>query len=116
MKLNELVQELVPEAIEVLRTILHNEAASPSVHLRAALAILKLANTAEQQSEPLPEPTSQICTTVPELAKPHNSAQQPIRRLAEPGRNSQCPCGSNLKYKRCCANKPATPIAAQVAA
>jgi len=27
---------------------------------------------------------------------------EPIRRVAEPGRNSGCPCGSGKKYKRCC--------------
>jgi SEC-C motif-containing protein len=31
---------------------------------------------------------------------------QPAARPAAPGRNAQCPCGSGLKYKRCCANKP----------
>lgn len=25
----------------------------------------------------------------------------PVRRIAEPGRNDPCPCGSGLKYKRC---------------
>jgi uncharacterized protein YecA (UPF0149 family) len=107
MQLNELVRELIPEAIEVLRTILRNEAASPSVHLRAALAILKFAATTEQQPEPVPAPAPQPeeAETMQETTKPHNPAQQPIRRPADPGRNSQCPCGSSLKYKRCCANK-----------
>jgi uncharacterized protein YecA (UPF0149 family) len=83
------------KAIEVLRTILHNEDASPSVRLRAAQAVLKLAATQPEATE-----------TVQKTSKPHNPAQQqPIRRTIEPGRNSQCPCGSGLKYKRCCANK-----------
>lgn len=31
----------------------------------------------------------------------------PFRRSTPKiGRNDQCPCGSNLKYKRCCLNKP----------
>ena len=120
MQLNELIQELVPEAIEVLRTILHNEAASPSVHLRAALAVLKFASAAEPQTEPTPTPApqpqsaelAQLRTTVQKIENVHKSAQQqPIRRPAEPGRNSQCPCSSGLKYKRCCANKPAPALA-----
>jgi hypothetical protein len=40
----------------------------------------------------------QICT------KP-----QPVRVPPKPGRNEPCPCGSNLKFKRCCANNPAIP-------
>jgi|GEM_PF-2211529 len=28
--------------------------------------------------------------------------QKPIRREPKPGRNSLCPCGSKLKYKKCC--------------
>jgi transposase-like protein len=121
----EQLGELLPDAIEVLRTILHNESVSPSVRLRAALSIVKMAAT-----KPEPEPAAQPEPAVrPALADAieakihavreeqnqlrqnlHNFAQQPIqhpiRKPAEPGRNSQCPCGSNLKYKRCCANKP----------
>ncbi len=29
----------------------------------------------------------------------------PVRRVAEPGPNDQCPCGSGKKYKKCCALK-----------
>jgi uncharacterized protein YchJ len=33
-----------------------------------------------------------------------------VRAAKEPGRNDPCPCGSGLKYKKCCADKPvATP-------
>jgi preprotein translocase subunit SecA len=28
--------------------------------------------------------------------------QQPIRVTAKPKPNDKCPCGSGLKYKRCC--------------
>ena len=34
-------------------------------------------------------------------------APAPAVRVAPPGRNAQCPCGSGLKYKRCCANRQA---------
>ncbi len=30
---------------------------------------------------------------------------QPINILVKPGRNEKCPCGSGLKYKKCCLNK-----------
>ena len=28
--------------------------------------------------------------------------QQPVRKGKKPGRNDPCPCGSGLKYKKCC--------------
>jgi len=28
--------------------------------------------------------------------------QKPIRREKKIGRNAPCPCGSGLKYKKCC--------------
>jgi uncharacterized protein YecA (UPF0149 family) len=58
----------------------------------------KLRELRERQSEIVQRMTS---------TNPHNPAQQPIRRPAEPGRNSLCPCSSGVKYKRCCANAPA---------
>jgi hypothetical protein len=39
------------------------------------------------------------------IAAQNCTKPQPIRVTPEPGRNTLCPCGSNLKYKRCCANK-----------
>lgn len=27
---------------------------------------------------------------------------EPVRKAAQPGRNDPCPCGSGMKYKRCC--------------
>ena len=28
--------------------------------------------------------------------------KQPVRSGKKPGRNDPCPCGSGLKYKKCC--------------
>ena len=28
--------------------------------------------------------------------------KQPVRKQKKPGRNDPCPCGSGLKYKKCC--------------
>ncbi|MCC6367014.1 MAG: SEC-C domain-containing protein, partial [Bryobacterales bacterium] len=40
--------------------------------------------------------------------QPNTSEQetQPVRSTPRPGRNEPCPCGSGLKFKRCCLNKP----------
>jgi len=39
--------------------------------------------------------------------KTAQSAQSPIRVTPQPGRNQICPCGSGIKYKRCCIAKAA---------
>jgi len=41
-------------------------------------------------------------------AQPNTSEQQtqPARPTPRPGRNEPCPCGSGLKFKRCCLSKP----------
>jgi transposase-like protein len=39
---------------------------------------------------------------------------QPVRPAPRPGRNEPCPCGSGLKFKRCCLNKPHAAPAAQI--
>ena len=28
--------------------------------------------------------------------------RQPVHKNKKPGRNDPCPCGSGLKYKKCC--------------
>ncbi|MBL8293203.1 MAG: SEC-C domain-containing protein, partial [Bryobacterales bacterium] len=89
-------------ALNNIREILTNPDASPSVRLKAALAVLKqdwkLPNSTEfdtnsQESESLRNETP------PESPEP----QQPVRS-EKIGRNEPCPCGSTLKYKRCCGN------------
>jgi len=118
---------LAQKAIEVMAAILNDETAAPSLRLRVALKVVSMA--ADPKPEPMrPFPASAAqCEAIDgrtmllqaeyarfeaEKAKSvHNSAQStmvqplptPYKRPAEPGRNSHCPCGSGLKYKRCCA-------------
>ena len=49
-----------------------------------------------------------------QIEKTAQSAQSPIRVTPQPGRNTVCPCGSGIKFKRCCLNKP--PLEAKAAA
>jgi hypothetical protein len=35
----------------------------------------------------------------------HHDSSQPVRKSEKVGRNEPCPCGSGLKYKKCCASK-----------
>ena len=40
-----------------------------------------------------------------------------LSKMAKIGRNQPCPCGSGLKYKKCCATKEAkTPIGLRIVA
>jgi len=127
-------EALADLAIDALRRALTDEKTPAGTRVRAALAILKTISTP-------PEPKTQLALdiekirTSPEVQvidedqfEPasdgpgikaqdvHNSAQcepvQTIRRdHPKVGRNDACPCGSGLKYKRCCLHKPAAAAA-----
>ena len=89
-------------ALTNIQQILSDTEASPSVRLKAALAVLK-------QGWKLPESTEfdtnseESDSLRNEMAPESPEPQQPIRS-EKVGRNEPCPCGSNLKYKRCCGN------------
>ena len=131
----ESAEDLLQQAIQTVRDILQNPNVPASVRLRAALAILQTATTPPEPkkqvtleieklkvlnvTEPVivraPAPAQVPAPASAPAPQPipenlHNSAQ-PLRseRMSseEIGRNQLCPCGSNLKYKRCCLNKPA---------
>lgn len=106
--LRDQLHDAAVSALHALIAILNDPKASPSVKLKASLAILTRTdsgkkvwnlpqyaetelNTSEQNFEDLPEPKS-----------------EPIR-VNKIGRNDFCPCGSGLKFKKCCLNKPANP-------
>jgi hypothetical protein len=89
-------------ALTNIQQILADTEASPSVRPKAALAVLKqdweLPNSTEfdtnsQESDPLRN----------ELPPESPAPEQPVRS-EKIGRNDPCPCGSRLKYKRCCGN------------
>ncbi|MBL8294251.1 MAG: SEC-C domain-containing protein [Bryobacterales bacterium] len=107
-------------ALNNIREILTNPDTSPSVRLKAALAVLKQdwklphstdfdTNSKESDSlrneMPPDSPDNQINDLrnemPPDCHEPAPAAPEPIRSV-KIGRNEPCPCGSNLKYKRCC--------------
>ena len=141
----EKAEELLDRATETIRAILEDPKAPAGVRLRTALAILQIAITPPEpkkqvmleiekiktltNTEPAPPPAPQAIAPAPAVApqpvnvqKTHKPAQQPqIRTAPAIGRNQLCPCGSQLKYKKCCLNKLAPisipePIARPVAA
>jgi uncharacterized protein YchJ len=107
MLIRERAHGLIYEALDVLQRIVQDPKASPSLRLRASLALIKMSSKPAGVTKRRPTPSQE---TSEKSENVHNSAQpQPIRRPVEPGRNSVCRCGSGLKFKRCCGNPvPAT--------
>ncbi len=99
---------LSTQALDALEAILKNPKSSPSVLLRAALAILN------RKSWSLPANIEQ-CPPALEAdpAETASSAQQtaedPTAPPSQTPRNALCPCGSGQKFKRCC-GKSAPPV------
>lgn len=107
--LHDRVQSLTTKALDAIESILNNPKASPSVLLRAALALLTRKNWA------LPT-LSSAATVIP--AEPLTSEGEELESThpQQTPRNAPCPCGSGQKFKRCCGrNAPpvlhSTPIA-----
>jgi hypothetical protein len=120
-------------ALTNIQQILADTEASPSVRLKAALAVLKqdwkLPNSTEfdtnsEESDSLrnemplesEEPQQPVQSaqgrearrqTEEEQRLPPRGAGSVVREVLKSekvGRNEPCPCGSNLKFKRCCGN------------
>jgi hypothetical protein len=122
---HEQATTLAPQALQTIEDCLTNPGTSPSLKFRAAALILKMA------TDPQAKPLQSFPNVAPEIEaiegkilamkkelvhrrEVQNPAQpcttplkpQPIRVAPQPGRNTQCPCNSGMKFKRCCANKP----------
>jgi hypothetical protein len=138
----EKAEAMADLAFDALRSVLTDPKSSPSVRLKAALAVINLISTPmhpqkkvnvtagdiidapppvpiadparnlHNSAQPAPpEPSAVLAAFRERLKNMHNPAQpeppQTIRRdHPKVGRNESCPCGSGLKYKRCCADKP----------
>jgi uncharacterized protein YecA (UPF0149 family) len=62
----------------------------------------------DRKNEPKPAPSQPGLKEVPK--------QVPFVKSPEPGRNEPCLCGSGLKFKRCCWNKPQVSVSSSTAA
>ena len=98
-------------AIKTLHDLLTDPKTPASTRLKAALAVIQLATTPPAPKQQVIVPVEKVAIDNPQPGPPpvHNPAQsaQPIRRPdPKTGRNEICPCGSGLKFKRCCLNKP----------
>lgn len=96
------VQSLTTKALDAIESILNNPKASPSVLLRAALALLTRKNwalpTLSAPAAPMPDQHSPAAEMD---AIEEDEAHSPAHPHATP-RNAPCPCGSGQKFKRCC--------------
>jgi len=133
--------ELASDAMQAIRECINDPRTSPSVRFRAATFIINMATDPQQKAvkgfptlpaeveavsgqmlaqpkeepapAPVPEPENSIVQAA-KIEKTAQSAQSPIRVTPQPGRNETCSCGSGVKFKRCCLNKP--PLEAKAAA
>ena len=118
------LNDLADSALNALRQIIDDPGSPAAVRYKAAIDILTLARQYEDTSlhreshllanlhaeldtplESAPAPAAD-----PSPATPHLPDHHPIRPT--PVRNAPCPCGSRLKYKRCCGALPAPALAA----
>ena len=125
--------QLVPRAFRAIEDCITDPKSSPSVRFRAATFIINMATDPQRKAvkgfPTLPadveaisgqmlaqsEPEAENSVVQPaKTEKTAQSAQTPVRVTPQPGRNTVCPCGSGIKFKRCCLNKP--PLEAKAAA
>jgi hypothetical protein len=103
-------EALAAETLGALRAMLSDPSTPASVRYKAAVAMLHHA------TELMPDPVVVRAQPAPEMA--HKDAQseapQPVPERPQPfiagpktGRNELCPCGSGIKFKRCCIAKTA---------
>ena len=97
------MKELAALAIKTLRNLLEDPEASPSVRLKAALAIIRRSDWVI--------PASIERSVEQDIKKQFSSLEKglpnplgPLSAKSEDStpRNADCPCGSGLKFKRCC--------------
>jgi hypothetical protein len=106
--LSDGMRDLAARAIETLRSLLDDPKASPSVRLRTALAILQRPHFPKPgwhmpvRIEPPQE--QQLVDSSAEMEAGHRAMRMTdaIEASTPIARSAPCPCGSGLKYKRCC--------------
>jgi len=131
-EVDECLAELGILAVKAIRRILTSDTAPPSVVAKLALAILK-----ESPSDPNywnvplsttpldridkakcdPSLVQPVWRDLPPRPAPPQDIDLDLLHIATPakpvasGRNAPCPCGSNLKFKRCCGRPEAPRLA-----
>ena len=112
VNLYDLVQDLTEKALETVAAMLESE--DQNLRLRAALALLRVAQSARVPKglrvpmefeifadQTLAQSAKLDPPPIEEIPESDTIRQNPTVRF-KPCRNSRCFCGSGLKYKRCC--------------
>jgi Helix-turn-helix domain/SEC-C motif len=106
--LSDGMRDLAALALENLRSLLEDPKTPPAVRLRTALSILQrphFPNRGWHLPERIEPPQEQqVVDNLAEIKADYDAmrmteAMQPDQPIA---RCSPCPCGSGIKYKRCC--------------
>src|SRR5579871_3614430 len=111
-------ESLAAEALAAIRAMITDPAVPAPLRLKAAIAML---DRAVEPIAPSDDPAPEIRASVHKNAqsdaapppaepspqapsRPQNPPPSPALRLSRPpaGRNDPCPCGSGVKFKRCC--------------
>ncbi len=89
-------------AMDTLKQVILDEKSSPSLKVRAALAILK--RPPQDKPSPWQPPVAPVIAPVvaPETAPDFTKSDTFSDSVKPIPRGAPCPCGSGQKYKRCC--------------
>ncbi len=131
VSLHQQAESIADEALSWVRALIADREVPAAVRLKAALSIIDRASAplpeppaalaeihrnapaeliVDSSPAPLPSPFPEIPEIVPKNAQCEPSVAVPIRNTSPKiGRNEVCPCGSGLKFKRCCLDKLALP-------
>ena len=112
------MNELAPPSLAILKHTIEDESLPLALRIRTALAILKFVTTPEKVNTPKDAAAEMLMDAAysaghragcelaaeSEPAIHHNSSLSSNCESDESQtpRNAPCPCGSKLKYKRCC--------------
>ncbi|MFN7936112.1 MAG: SEC-C metal-binding domain-containing protein [Bryobacteraceae bacterium] len=132
------MNSLAAPSLAILRRVIEDETASPSLRVRTALAIIKFVTTPEKSTTPKDASYDQLLDAAyltgyrqaqeraaeqaeqteaepePEPEDQHNEIHHNSSHSSQTPRNALCPCGSGNKYKRCC-GKNAPPVLGRAA-
>ncbi len=116
ISLRDRLQSITEKALDKLEAVLDNPKSSPSVLLRASLAILNRKNwrlttiedcaaeinAATDRMEADPEVEQNQAAYQQQLTKLYTKSESTTQPSHQTPRNAPCPCGSGKKFKRCC--------------
>lgn len=122
MTIRDRLQDMAAKALARLEAILDNPNASPSVVLKATLAILNQTKEWTLPSASFENCSKEILAAQKRIAAEPDPPEEPAAApAAQPHltklntisestpRNAPCPCGSGHKFKRCC-GRSAPPV------